>query len=558
MVGAVSKREDAIRERAYSIWEHEGRPRGKHLEQWLRAESEIVAQRQVEMGALPALLRRVADTLAANRSWFGATALHEVSAALSFLEAAGGDADEAVVAASLTVLLLPHDQALRIVADLGMRVGLMPNLIPRWPLGVDDQLIFTIANEFRQRALVAAALLFAFYCRAARCGNSTRIKALSGWVDGFPFQGQNSQVVAALRTEVANVTVQPTVELKRGDSVFSISIDLVGSTDAKTRVMRLAGGDAARIDEFNTAIYKEFCGIEEAFYRAATSKYGVVDPLELNRFFAVKGVGDEIWILFELSPEKIERQGARLIDAALGVAGKLVHFLATEHQEPPGNNARFDFGAVEPVVAPIKIFIDLVQHASNLGKLRDDRLIAAIPRMLKESRGSEPSSSEITEISQKLCFGTSEATPWARLQLYRTDYIGHEIDRFFRATKAALPGTVCIGESMVQRLGLTLTEPTDGTAAAVLDSSGMALRGGELSDPVHCVCRTLNESEMKGIGGTYETYIFFAPRVLNGSYMTAEMQSGNGMHAANFDATKTLLSRDLVQRTAKLDHPNSV
>ena len=40
-----SLREQAIRERAYAIWEQEGRPDGKDLDHWLRAEAEIIAQR---------------------------------------------------------------------------------------------------------------------------------------------------------------------------------------------------------------------------------------------------------------------------------------------------------------------------------------------------------------------------------------------------------------------------------------------------------------------------------------------------------------------------------
>ena len=36
-------REQAIRERAYAIWEEEGRPEGSHLHHWLRAEAEIDA-----------------------------------------------------------------------------------------------------------------------------------------------------------------------------------------------------------------------------------------------------------------------------------------------------------------------------------------------------------------------------------------------------------------------------------------------------------------------------------------------------------------------------------
>jgi hypothetical protein len=33
--------EQAIRERAHSIWEEEGRPEGRDVEHWLRAETEI-------------------------------------------------------------------------------------------------------------------------------------------------------------------------------------------------------------------------------------------------------------------------------------------------------------------------------------------------------------------------------------------------------------------------------------------------------------------------------------------------------------------------------------
>jgi hypothetical protein len=37
-------REHRIRERAYAIWEAEGRPEGKEVEHWLRAEAEVAAE----------------------------------------------------------------------------------------------------------------------------------------------------------------------------------------------------------------------------------------------------------------------------------------------------------------------------------------------------------------------------------------------------------------------------------------------------------------------------------------------------------------------------------
>jgi Protein of unknown function (DUF2934) len=36
-------KEQALRERAYAIWEREGRPDGKDLDHWLRAEAELIA-----------------------------------------------------------------------------------------------------------------------------------------------------------------------------------------------------------------------------------------------------------------------------------------------------------------------------------------------------------------------------------------------------------------------------------------------------------------------------------------------------------------------------------
>jgi Protein of unknown function (DUF2934) len=39
--GGQIANEQAIRERAYAIWEEQGRPEGQHLDHWLRAEAEI-------------------------------------------------------------------------------------------------------------------------------------------------------------------------------------------------------------------------------------------------------------------------------------------------------------------------------------------------------------------------------------------------------------------------------------------------------------------------------------------------------------------------------------
>ena len=53
-------KDDAIRDRAYQIWEAEQRPEGKEMEHWLRAEAEV-------RGASEAPKPAVKQTLSASR-----------------------------------------------------------------------------------------------------------------------------------------------------------------------------------------------------------------------------------------------------------------------------------------------------------------------------------------------------------------------------------------------------------------------------------------------------------------------------------------------------------
>jgi hypothetical protein len=268
----------------------------------------------------------------------------------------------------------------------------------------------------------------------------------------------------------------------------------------------------------------------------------------------VKGIGDEIWLLCEAQPDEIESTGTRVIDAALQIAARTVDFFATEHPEPASFDPEFDYGEIEPVSSPIKIFIDAIEHASNLGKMRDDRLLEIIPRLLGAAYGSPVPPAEIARVSARLCFGTSESTPWSRTQLYRTDFIGHEIDRFFRSTKAALPGTVAIGEAMVSRLGLRLNGPDDGIMQ-VHDHADAPLRGGDPFDPIHCRRRTLSEDQMKGIGYVYKSYLLFAPRQLNALYVTSRARKEEKMRAPDYEPTQAVLSADEVRAAAELYYP---
>jgi hypothetical protein len=508
------------------------------------------------MTFLPNLLADLAEGLAENGSRFGAMPLKDIAVVLSFLRATGNDNDAEMTSAALGAVLLPVEQARALAHATASSSDLVPNLQPIQLLGVDAELAMLVTHAPPRQAAVAATLLFALYHRAARAGNLERVKQLRTWIDGLSPEKSNSELIAVLQAQTQVVQITEVELPKPGQKLFSISIDLVGSTDAKTRVMKLAAGDGRRIDAFNARIYQAFCVIEEAFYRHATGRYGAGSPVELGRFFAVKGIGDEIWLLCESSPDLIAEHGARLIDAALEIASKQVHLIATENEEenPFHFDHNFDYGAIEPILSPIKVFIDVIEHATDLGKMRDDRLIAAVQQIIAESRGHAPSSAELAQVLSRLCFGTSEATRWARFQVYRTDYIGHEIDRFFRTTKAALPGVVVIGASMAQHLGLTFSEPVS-DIMAVYNGAGQPLRGGTPHDPIHAARSTLKAEDLKGIGYPYDVYQLFAPRMLNAKYSEMRTLLNNKMPAADYSPTQKILTSAQVQATADLYYP---
>jgi len=288
--------------------------------------------------------------------------------------------------------------------------------------------------------------------------------------------------------------------------------------------MRLARGDREKIDKLNEQIYGEFCGIERKFYEGAVSPHGTARPIDPAKFFKVKGIGDEIWILCDVTAAEVPHVGHRLIHAPIEVARQSVRLLATEDDESPAFDPAFNYGQIEPIRSPIKMFIDLLSHGSN------------------------------ATVARRMSLSGCEAGGWWSFHEFRTDYIGHEVDRFFRTTKSAIPGTVTIGASMAREMGLSF-KPTSEAIYAVSNNAGAPLIGGVPADPVHARIRTLKPDELKGIGYAYDTYMLFAPRTLKGLYVQMEADERNKIPALPYHDTAALISPgavdDLVQKIVK-------
>jgi len=313
--------------------------------------------------------------------------------------------------------------------------------------------------------------------------------------------------------------------------------------------MNLVQGDVIKIHKFNELIYREFCQIERKFYESAVSHQGVSEAIDSSNLFTVKGIGDEIWILCAVAEQDIPGVGCKLIDASIQVATQSVSLWATQNEDDPRFDRNFDYGKVEPIRSPIKIFVDVVGHASNLGRVRDEGLMTTIPGLLKAFHGREPTPLEIARVARRLCLSSYEPIGWSAFHEFRTDYIGHEIDRFFRTTKAAIPGTVTIGASLAHKMGL-MFQPLKHGIHGAFTSSNMPLMGGFPADPVHARIRTFEADQLKGIGYAYDTYTLFGPRSLNGIYVMMAADRKNGIPVMPYDDTEVLIPPGIVQELA--------
>ncbi len=484
------------------------------------------------MPNLPAILLQLAHSLRQDGADVGGRPLEVVSAVMSFLQAGGNSLDDEIAAAAyLTAQLMPLEARNAAIA-LGVPAGLIPQLEPT-PTGADQQLALALARGNRQQATIAASVLYAWHAVAT---DHKRAASLRECASIAQSGSKHPDLAAMLVAEMAKILPLPQAPHPLGSRYFSISIDLCGSTEAKTRATRVADEDSARIDKLNADICRAFFGIERQFYQNAASRYGAYPAIDPAQFFVVKGIGDEIWIMCEPSDSMLAQTGHALIDAGLQVASKVVELVATRHEDGPSFNPDFDCGNVDPIQSPVKVFMDLMDQATCLGTMRDDALRDAVPELLRYFHGREPTSVEEADVTRRLCLADNEPLGWWKIGRWRADYVGHEIDRFFRASKAALPGTVTIGAAMVKGLGLSF-RPTAVDAQSVWTGPDTPLRGGTPNDPVHAVTRTLDSEQMKGIGYPYDTHTLFAPRSLSANYAHMAANRLNGFPTASFDDT---------------------
>ena len=249
----------------------------------------------------------------------------------------------------------------------------------------------------------------------------------------------------------------------RRPRLISLSIDVVGSTAAKTRLRDLAANDERR-DELYRQFYEGFLHEEGRFYDAlfTAGTWGQLPPLDWRRLFVVKGIGDELWMTYDVSDlpgdpaetqAEIARASVRLIGAALDLVRGTVPVGGTACDTGPNFDPALEESMqFDHMDLPFKVTLDLIADAIEISDIRMDYLVRRAGLYLAAHRrepGSAPArhgafGAEDVEILNRLNAGNFALVGGHRVQqVYRTDLIGSDVDR---PTKIELDGARHQGE----------------------------------------------------------------------------------------------------------------
>jgi hypothetical protein len=227
---------------------------------------------------------------------------------------------------------------------------------------------------------------------------------------------------------------------------LSISIDLVGSTPLKRAMFHAGDNDFGAINRLYERYVRVLFEIEERLYRYISAS-GAID---IRKLFLAKIIGDEYWYLYEVDPEDTGELNAIAHAFIFG----LIDLLAqprTLRLGDGGKGADFDLS--------LKAMVDLMTNALHL----PDRRYAYFEDKIMDLLGSEARLSEIDPGDYAaLCYGLNfrpaRAPTKELLGVTRSDYVGMQIDRFFRAAKACKPRFVTLGEALCGRLDAELVQ----------------------------------------------------------------------------------------------------
>jgi hypothetical protein len=163
---------------------------------------------------------------------------------------------------------------------------------------------------------------------------------------------------------------------------------------------------------------------------------------------------------------------------------------------------------------PLKITIDVITDALDVATVREKYLAPHVASLLapleKPAKFVQAGDDGYINLCNRLGIATQVKTKGKVLSSVRSDYIGWEIDRFFRLTKAAVKGAVLIGPEI-------LSDFDTNKLIVSTDNESQTKPGWSISNIIIRIC--CGQNSFTSLGGNY---------ILARRYLPDEEQKGVG------------------------------
>lgn len=291
---------------------------------------------------------------------------------------------------------------------------------------------------------------------------------------------------------------------------LSVSIDMSGSTLAKQAIVAATEGDSERRAAYYADYLRLLYATERDFYRSLLSR-----PLfRFSDLFLVKMIGDEFWWVYETddeNPHQIATLATAFFLAVVDLFSAdryltLTHDTATSAGLQTASPAR-QFNL------PLKAFIDHIGEATEVNLARYEFLKDVITM----ARGDPATVYRVDErfvaLCERLNLGAAAPSGSSPQVATRTDFIGLEIDRFFRLTGCCKPALLGIGCNLMQRLAHSFVVLPGALEAGNLRVLEIPLSWDDSETAggfrKYVIEETVPSQSMKGISADYTIYHVF-------------------------------------------------
>jgi hypothetical protein len=241
--------------------------------------------------------------------------------------------------------------------------------------------------------------------------------------------------------------------------------------------------------------------------------------------YLVKMIGDEFWWVYEVDDSRDDVMTSvasaffsTILDLFAGDRYLALHPMAPAVRDASGGRSPLP---VRQFNLPLKAFVDFIGEATEVNVARYEYLKDVIAMAEGGPSTVYRVDRRFIELCDRLNLGAATALGKSARVTTRTDFIGLEIDRFFRLTRFGKPSLLGVGESLMTRLPCVFSRPADvpeGVDIGVVEIPSPWTDGEPMEAfKKYAITEHIPSPNLKGVSGDYSICHVFGAASLGDS-----------------------------------------